>query len=147
MEILDKKTLADDKRAVTVEYRVILYLLYYLLCAGGLYVGDFVEKGHVEPFWSVTGGFGIFFMSIFSGIIYLCIKLLPQRWAIGVRVILFFPILAAGIFTTLGIEKIRGAIGQDEFALESSFMVVTIVILIELLRFMDHFWFRKVKKH
>ena len=56
------------------------------------------------------------------------------------RIILFLPILGAGIFAALGIENLRGMTSVDEFALETSFMVVTIVILIEVLRSIDHSW-------
>ena len=146
MEILDDKLFVDDKGTVSLQYRVTLYLFYYLLCTGSLYLGDFVETNRLEPFWSVTGGLGVFMISMFTGLIYLCVKLLPRRWLIAVRVILFFPILGAGIFTTLEIENFRGMNEVDEFALESSFMLVTILILIELLRFLDHLWIYNKKE-
>ena len=55
MKILDDKLYANDRETVLVRYRWALYIFYYLLCAGSLYLADFVKTNRIEPFWFIFG--------------------------------------------------------------------------------------------
>ena len=145
MEILDEKLYINDRESIFVRYRWISYILYYLLCSGSLYLGDFINTNRVEPFRFIFGEMGIPMITMSSGLIFMSVKLLSKSWSL--RYLLFIPLFGTGLFAVNQIEDFRGMSGVDEFALEMFFYTATIVILMELLRLIDRLWLFIRKKN
>ena len=82
MEILDEKLYINDRESIFVRYRWISYILYYLICAGSLYLGDFINKNRVEPFRFIFGEMGISMITMSSGLIFMSVKLLSKSWSL-----------------------------------------------------------------